>query len=260
MRGSCVPLLWLAVPLILLAVVFALWLQPAHAQRPLADPLADPVVKGAWLYAGNCQRCHGDYGKARLAEDLSAKELKAAVSGDARQGCTIAWSLANGGPLPGKDISALVTYMTAWEQAGAEPALPPLPPSPRGHRRLRRPVTPRTQKQSQRVAPADAAGAGIADSVRHRSGGPWRLALHPQLSTLPSGLCHSAHGPGSGHRTGEAKNSGRQPRQQHASLQLPPGRAAQGRGYQRRRCLYRNLGGGWWPARAAASGGSGRRC
>ena len=88
------------------------------------------MAKGAWLYSGNCQRCHGDYAKARVAEDLSAKELKAAVSGDARPGCAIAWSLANGGPLPGKDIGALVAYMTAWEEAGAQPALPPLPPQP----------------------------------------------------------------------------------------------------------------------------------
>ena len=129
MRANCTPLLWLPASLVVLAVVFVfVGLQPASAQTP--DPLADPVVKGAWLYIGNCQRCHGDYAKARVAEGLSAKELKAAVSGDARPGCAIAWSLANGGPLPGKDIGALVAYMTAWEEAGAQPALPPLPPQP----------------------------------------------------------------------------------------------------------------------------------
>ncbi len=128
MRANCTSLLWLPESLVVLAVVFVFWVQPASAQTQ--EPLADPVVKGAWLYAGNCQRCHGEYGKARLAEDLAAKELKAAVSGDARQGCTIAWSLANGGPMQGKDVSALVAYMIAWEEAGAAPALPPLPPQP----------------------------------------------------------------------------------------------------------------------------------
>ena len=160
MHISRLSLRWLSVLLLALAMVLGLWLLPVQAQAP--DPLADPLVKGAWLYAGNCQRCHGDYGKARLAEDLAAKELKAAVSGDARQGCTIAWSLANGGPLPAKDINALVTYMTAWEEAGAEPALPPLPPQP----------TPTP------VPTVDAAGAEMTASA---TAAPTSTPLAPEL-------------------------------------------------------------------------------
>ena len=121
-------------------------------------------MKGAWLYAGNCQRCHGDYGKARVAEGLSAKELKAVVSGDTRPGCAIAWSLANGGPLPGKDIGALVAYMTAWEEAGAQPALPPLPPQPT------RTPTP--------VPTVDAAGVEMAAAA---NASPTPMPLAPEL-------------------------------------------------------------------------------
>ena len=65
MRINCTASLWLSAALVVTAVGLALWLQPAHAQTP--DPLDDPVAKGAWLYSGNCQRCHGDYAKARVA-------------------------------------------------------------------------------------------------------------------------------------------------------------------------------------------------
>ena len=50
MRINCVASLWLSASLVVTAVGLALWLQPARAQTP--DPLADPVAKGAWLYAG----------------------------------------------------------------------------------------------------------------------------------------------------------------------------------------------------------------
>ena len=112
------------------------------------------------------------------------------MSGDARPGCAIAWSLANGGPLPGKDISALVAYMTAWEEAGAQPALPPLPPQP-----TRTPtpaptvITTGTETIAAAACPnADAAGAGIAGSVRRRSGGSRRLAF-----TRNCQRCHQAY-------------------------------------------------------------------
>ena len=121
-------LLWLVAPIVSIAVALAVWPLSARAETP--DPLANPVANGAWLYAGHCQRCHGDYDEARLAEALSTKELRSVVSGDARPGCKVAWSIANGGPLLSKDIGALVAYMTAWEEAGAQPALPPLPLQP----------------------------------------------------------------------------------------------------------------------------------
>jgi len=113
--------------------LFCLWvvlLDSPAAQAQTPDPLTDPVAKGAWLFAGNCERCHGDYGEARFGTDLAAKELKAAIGGSARQGCRVNWSIAKGGPLSGADIGALVSYIEAWETAGGPPVLPPLPPQP----------------------------------------------------------------------------------------------------------------------------------
>lgn len=102
----------------------------AQAQAAPADPLADPVVRGAWLYAGNCVRCHGAYAEARLGDNKSSKALKAAISGEDRQGCDIDWSISRGGSLSVKDIGALVDFIAAWEEQGSDLSLPPLPPQP----------------------------------------------------------------------------------------------------------------------------------
>lgn len=102
----------------------------ARAQDAPADPLADPVVRGAWLYAGNCVRCHGAYAEARLGEDKRSKTLKAEISGEDRQGCDIDWGISHNGSLSVKEISALVTFIEAWEKQGSDLSLPPLPPQP----------------------------------------------------------------------------------------------------------------------------------
>lgn len=100
------------------------------AAQETADPLADPVARGAWLYAGNCVRCHGDYAEARFAEELAPKDLKKKISGEDRQGCDIAWGKARGGTLAVAEINALVDFMVAWEEEGGDLVLPPLPPQP----------------------------------------------------------------------------------------------------------------------------------
>jgi mono/diheme cytochrome c family protein len=85
---------------------------------------------GAWLYQGNCSRCHGSYGDDRFAKGLATKELKDKIAGTKRSNCTVKWALAKGGPLASKQIDAVVAYLAAWESAGAAPELPPLPPYP----------------------------------------------------------------------------------------------------------------------------------
>lgn len=100
------------------------------AQEGTDDPLRDPVVRGAWLYEGNCTRCHGPYEQERLGHNLEAPALRDKISGEARQGCAISWGRRQGGPLSRYEIDALVSYMLAWEEAGLPPDLPPLPPQP----------------------------------------------------------------------------------------------------------------------------------
>lgn len=110
-------------------LVLAVW-TGARAQDTATDPLADPIVRGAWLYEGNCVRCHGAYAKARLGEEKSRKTVTAEISGDARQGCTIDWGIAHGGALSIKEINAIVDFIEAWEEQGGDLTLPPLPPQP----------------------------------------------------------------------------------------------------------------------------------
>lgn len=117
--------------LILVTALASVPIEPAQAQsQPVDAVLEDPVTMGAWLYGGNCSRCHGPYGDDRFAKGLTAKELKEKIAGSKRSTCTIQWALAKGGPLASKQIDAVVAYLSAWEKAGAAPALPPLPPYP----------------------------------------------------------------------------------------------------------------------------------
>ena len=118
--------LWVIALAIILTAILA---RPSQAQTA-DDVLDDPVVMGAWLYEGNCARCHDYYGDDRFAKGFTAKELKEKIAGSTRSSCTIKWALAKGGPLASKQIDAVVTYLTAWETTGAAPELPPLPPYP----------------------------------------------------------------------------------------------------------------------------------
>lgn len=116
--------------LFLLLLFWLATLATVQAQDAPADPLADPVVRGAWLYEGNCVRCHGAYAAARLGEDKTSKALKAEISGEDRQGCAIDWSISRGGVLAVKEIGALVNFVEAWEEERGDLSLPPLPPQP----------------------------------------------------------------------------------------------------------------------------------
>lgn len=116
--------------LLLFVLVWLVTPAVARAQDTSADPLADPVVHGAWLYEGNCMHCHGAYDQARLGEDKPARQVRAEISGEDRQGCDINWAVSRGGPLTIKEIDAIVRFMQAWEEASGSLALPPLPAQP----------------------------------------------------------------------------------------------------------------------------------
>jgi len=90
--------------------------------------LAEPVSLGAWLYAGNCRKCHESYGSSRLAETYeNSSELITAIG---ERGCRIVWARNRGGSLGSNELSALAAYMQKWEELGSEPPLAPLPPQP----------------------------------------------------------------------------------------------------------------------------------
>lgn len=91
------------------------------------DPPPDPVALGAWLYQGQCARCHGPYQQDRVGAGESPATLKSAIESG---GCAISWSKKRGGPLKAAEIEALVSYILAWEELGAPPDLPELPPQP----------------------------------------------------------------------------------------------------------------------------------
>lgn len=97
------------------------------AARQYQGVLSDPVALGAWLYAGECNRCHSDYQQERLAADYDEEELVAAI---AEEGCHISWSREYGGVLRTREIKALAAFMLEWEKIGSAPQLPELPPWP----------------------------------------------------------------------------------------------------------------------------------
>jgi hypothetical protein len=99
--------------LILVTSLASVPIEPAQAQsQPVDTVLEDPVTMGAWLYGGNCSRCHGPYGDDRFAKRLTAKTSMPA------------FGFTNGGPLKRRDIDAVVAFISAWETAGAPPPLP----------------------------------------------------------------------------------------------------------------------------------------
>lgn len=88
----------------------------------------DPVARGAWLYEGNCARCHGVYGNERVGRDaFDEDDLYAQIE---NTGCQLSWGKSFGGPFSKSDINDVVAYIFAWEEAGGSPAIGTLPPQP----------------------------------------------------------------------------------------------------------------------------------
>jgi mono/diheme cytochrome c family protein len=150
------------------------------------DPLSDPVALGAWLYEGNCVRCHGAYESARLATVSSDAELIADIRGGPG-GCQVTWDRRGGGPLGSREIKALAAYMLAWEDTGGEPELPLLPPQPT--------PTPSSLPQQEDAAAAatPAPEKRMSEEVREAvEGSP--LALGAYLYTENCYRCHQSYG------------------------------------------------------------------
>ncbi len=106
---------------------YQLWLVPAAAQEPDEEVLSDPVALGAWLFEGECVRCHGGYERERVGKGYDEAELAQAIEVDA---CEVTWGSKYGGPLKRSEIKALVAYMLAWEELDRPPDLPELPAQP----------------------------------------------------------------------------------------------------------------------------------
>jgi mono/diheme cytochrome c family protein len=112
----------------LLGVCGVLFPLEVMAQDPVDETLSDPVALGAWLYEGNCVRCHGHYQQERVGGGYREKdELEEAIESG---GCQIKWGRLYDGPLKGKEIKALAEFMLAWEELGQAPNLPELPSQP----------------------------------------------------------------------------------------------------------------------------------
>ncbi len=94
-----------------------------------SDPLDDPLLRGAWLYEGNCTRCHGPYQQEHIGRGLDEDAIIDALEGGSG-GCSVDWSTQYGGPLRSRDMKALALYMTTWEELGQAPELAELPPQP----------------------------------------------------------------------------------------------------------------------------------
>lgn len=115
--------------LLFLGIIILTFSGVTLAAAQTVNPPDDPVEFGAWLYGGYCAGCHGPYTTNIAGENLEADELRDAISGDGR-GCRVKWSILHGGSLTGKQINALVAFISAWQEAGGPPNLPPLPVFP----------------------------------------------------------------------------------------------------------------------------------
>lgn len=112
--------------LLLMGAVFLFWPAGTAAQDP-DELLKDPLVLGAWLYEGNCVRCHGPYEDERVGRRLDKDELTEAI---ASGGCQVTWDRDLGGPFNSQEIKAVARYILTWEEAGGPPDLPELPAQP----------------------------------------------------------------------------------------------------------------------------------
>jgi mono/diheme cytochrome c family protein len=91
------------------------------------------VAHGAWLYTQYCYRCHQAYAETRMGRDAREADLKKVVENGKTATQMTAFSRAKGGLLKAREITAILTYIAAWERLGAAPALPEgvlVPPTP----------------------------------------------------------------------------------------------------------------------------------
>jgi mono/diheme cytochrome c family protein len=105
-----------------------------YAQTPGSEDLDT----GARLYAENCAVCHGASGEGRVGATLAQNwpsirpdlQIRATIEHGIPGSPMPAWSEANGGPLSGAEIDALVAYILSWE-TGGQRLIPTVALSPR---------------------------------------------------------------------------------------------------------------------------------
>jgi mono/diheme cytochrome c family protein len=141
----------------------------------------DPLALGAWLYTGQCVRCHGPYEQRRIGRGLDEDRLRLAIrDGD---GCAVAWGRAKGGPLKNSEIDAIVLYIQTWEELGHAPDLPPLPAQPTAT------PTP-TRSTPLQATPTAATPTPVIDELTRLIISGNRLALGAWLYTQHCYRCH----------------------------------------------------------------------
>lgn len=114
---------------------------PFPGVTPIVDVEGDPV-NGAYLYAANCDVCHGDQGQGRIGATL-AKDwpsirpeltIKETISDGVAGSPMPAWSMENGGPLTEDEINDIVSYILSLESTNltsqAPTQSPPVPDRP----------------------------------------------------------------------------------------------------------------------------------
>lgn len=165
----------------------ALFASGVLAQEGTPSEFADPVVYGAWLYEGNCVRCHGAYERERIGRAKTREVLTREIEAD---GCEVRWGRRYGGPMTSKEIRALVAYIMAWEEQGASPITGPLPPQPTAT-----PTPTRLAAQAQPTPTSTAAFARVMMDARikHIAQGN-ALAYGAWLYTQYCHRCHQSYG------------------------------------------------------------------
>jgi mono/diheme cytochrome c family protein len=103
---------------------------PADVQRAIQD---NTLALGAWLYTRHCYRCHLSYEYGRQGIGLEKDKIERTIE-NGKAGTTMPpFSRQQGGTLKASEIHSIVTYILAFEQLNAPPALPDvlfIPPTP----------------------------------------------------------------------------------------------------------------------------------
>lgn len=190
---------------------------PSFGQQTSGDPLQDPLLRGAWLYEGNCIRCHGRYEQERIARGLDEDAIVQAVEGGAG-GCSVDWGVKYGGPLRSRDLKALALYMTTWEDLGQAPQLPELPPQPTPTPIVT--LTPAADGRTAAASPTPTPTPSLEPAVRIAVEGS-DLALGAWLYTQNCYRCHLSYGEGRMGRTLSADTIERTIRQGRVGSSMP---------------------------------------
>lgn len=184
----------------------------AGLSLPLAQLVRkNKVAQGAWLYTGNCYRCHLSYTDARLGRSLKGEKLQKMIENGKTSTQMSGFAILAGGKLKKSDIAAIMSYITVWESYGRPLAI--------AHELLKPPsvnasdLLPAGLPRYPLVAGDVALGENLYVMHCSRCHGndrtgyigraltpPW-MSLRPDLflkSTIKSGIAHSLMRPFSG--------------------------------------------------------------